>query len=100
MKYTKRENRDADTARAFIASVGYPNERVALSMVRGMANCHIKTEDIRRCFDIHGTPVQRVQGTTTQKTSKPAVMELGVTTVQKEQAAEVDLMFFRGMLSS
>ncbi len=97
MKYTKRENRDADTARAFIASVGYPNERVALSMVRGMANCHIKTEDIRRCFDIHGTPVQRVQGTTTQKTSKPAVMELGVTTVQKEQAAEVDLMFVRGM---
>jgi hypothetical protein len=97
LKYTKRENRDADIARGFIASIGYPNERVALNITRSMANCHIKTEDIRRCFDIHGRAVQQVKGTTTQKKSQPAVMELGVTTVQKEQAAEVDLMFVRGM---
>jgi hypothetical protein len=96
LKYTKRENRDSDRAREFVASIGYPSERVSVKMARGMSNCHVKSEDIRRCFDIHGVPVQRVKGTTTQKKSKSAVMELGVTTVQKEQTAEVDLMFVRG----
>lgn len=95
-KYTKTENQRALTAKRMIASLGYPPMQVAIQQVRAMRNCPVNEQDVRRCFDIYGAPVQHIKGSTKKQTASHSTVDLGVTQIQREQIAEMDLMFYGG----
>ena len=97
-KYTKEQNRQAVDAQEYLAAMGFPSLSVAIAQTRGMRNCPVSEQSIKRAFDIFGVPVQRIKGSTKKRNDPPARPELGVTTVQKEQIAEVDLFFVRGLV--
>jgi len=95
-KYTKRQNRDAERAREFIASIGYPPLATAVQQVRSMRNCPIIEQDILRSYEIYGVPVQHIKGSTKKKNGSHAANDPGVSQVQADQSMELDLMFFGG----
>ena len=97
-KYTKTENQRALTAKRMIASLGYPPMQVAIQQVRAMRNCPVNEQDVRRCFDIYGAPVQHIKGSTKKQTAAHSTIDLGVTQIQREQIAEMDLMFYGGSI--
>jgi len=95
-RYTKRQNRDAERARDFVASIGYPPLATAVQQVRSMRNCPIVEQDVRRSYEIYGVPIQHVKGSTKKKNGTHAAIDPGVSQVQADQTMELDLMFFGG----
>ena len=95
-RYTKRQNRDAERARDFVASIGYPPLATAVQQVRSMRNCPIVEQDVRRSYEIYGVPIQHVKGSTKKKNGTHAAIDPGVSQVQADQTMEIDLMFFGG----
>lgn len=95
-KYTKKQNRDAERCRDFVASIGYPPLATAVQQVRAMRNCPISEQDIRRSYEIYGVPVQHVKGSTKKKNGTHVEIDPAVNQVQADQSMELDLMFFGG----
>ena len=95
-KYTKKQNRDAERGRDFVASIGYPPLATAVQQVRAMRNCPISEQDIRRSYEIYGVPVQHVKGSTKKKNGTHVAIDPAVNQVQADQSMELDLMFFGG----
>ena len=88
-KYTKAENQRALTAKRMIASLGYPPMQVTIQQVRAMRNCPVNEQDVRRCFDIYGAPVQHIKGSTKKQTATHSTIDLGTAQIQSEQMAEM-----------
>jgi hypothetical protein len=96
-KYTVAQNKEAVLANEYLAAMGFPSLSVAIAQARGMRNCPVSVQSIQRAFDIFGPPIPRIQGCTKKRNDPPARPEVGISSVQKEQIAEVDLFFVRGI---
>mmetsp|Transcript_24890 Transcript_24890/g.23867 ORF Transcript_24890/g.23867 Transcript_24890/m.23867 type:complete len:381 (-) Transcript_24890:655-1797(-) len=89
LRYTKRQNAQADTAREYQRKLGYSTEQQLIKLIsrNKLKNNKITSQDVMRSMDIYGPSLRGLKGkTTSHKSPIQAEIELVRSTVQADQS--------------
>ena len=95
-RYTKREVSDAKAARELMARLGNASSKATIDMLeRGVMNCSVTKEDVRRADAIFGSSVASLKGKTNKLSSSAAAVTIAPRVTQVQQILAVDIFFIK-----